>query len=207
MKILLWLIGVVLVGVGGFYVFNHYIYNQKQADTAASEPYRATLTGEQVCLPHKDTSGPQTRECASGIKTVGGEYYALDFALMSQSLPNIPNGARFTANGTITPIERLSSDHLQKYAIEGVFSVTDGVEVEEESEPASDNGPVSLGPCYVGGCSSQVCSDREDVVTTCEFRPEYACYQKATCERQASGQCGWTQTPTLQSCLATPPTE
>ena len=57
-------------------------------------------------------------------------------------------------------------------------------------------------PCYVGGCSSQVCSDQEGVVTTCEWREEYACYQGATCERQASGSCGWTETPALTACLA-----
>lgn len=54
--------------------------------------------------------------------------------------------------------------------------------------------------CFKTGCSSQVCAD-QDVVTTCEFRPEYACYQKAICERQASGACGFTQTPELISCL------
>ena len=37
----------------------------------------------------------------------------------------------------------------------------------------------------------------EDVITTCEYRPEYACYQSATCTAQADGQCGWTMTPEL----------
>lgn len=55
--------------------------------------------------------------------------------------------------------------------------------------------------CFKTGCSSQVCADR-DVVTTCEFRPEYACYQKAICERQRNGECGFTQTSELQACLA-----
>ena len=58
----------------------------------------------------------------------------------------------------------------------------------------------SLKPCKKTGCSSQVCSD-QDVVTTCEFRKEYECYQKATCERQANGDCGFTQTPELTACL------
>ena len=56
--------------------------------------------------------------------------------------------------------------------------------------------------CFVGGCSGQICSDQEDVFSTCEFRPEYACYQQATCERQAGGECGWTETPELEACLA-----
>jgi len=60
--------------------------------------------------------------------------------------------------------------------------------------------PIASG-CYVGGCSSQICSDDPDVITTCEFREEYACYRTATCERQATGQCGWTPTDELNQCL------
>ncbi len=55
-------------------------------------------------------------------------------------------------------------------------------------------------PCFRTGCSSHVCAD-ENVITTCEWREEYACYQKAKCERQANGKCGFTMTPELQACL------
>lgn len=63
----------------------------------------------------------------------------------------------------------------------------------------------TVGECFIGGCSSQVCSDKPDVVSSCEYRSEYACYQKATCERQVSGKCGWTETADLTSCLLSPP--
>lgn len=55
-------------------------------------------------------------------------------------------------------------------------------------------------PCFKTGCSRQVCSD-EEVVTTCEYRPEYDCYKTARCERQANGKCGFTDTPELRRCL------
>lgn len=55
--------------------------------------------------------------------------------------------------------------------------------------------------CFKTGCSSQVCADH-NVVTTCEYRPEYECYRKAACERQRNGECGFTQTAELQACLA-----
>lgn len=55
-------------------------------------------------------------------------------------------------------------------------------------------------PCFKSGCSNHVCVD-ENVITTCEWRPEYACYQKARCERQADGKCGFTKTPELIDCL------
>lgn len=60
--------------------------------------------------------------------------------------------------------------------------------------------PVSKA-CYVGGCSSQICSDQPAVISTCAYSPVFACYQSAQCERQVTGECGWTQTAELQSCI------
>ena len=62
------------------------------------------------------------------------------------------------------------------------------------------------GECIKTGCSGIVCAEAgNDVMTTCEFKPEYACYQQASCEKQPDGKCGWTQTDTLKACLANPP--
>lgn len=120
----------VIVAVIGFSVLNNHIYEEKQTDGVITEPYRATLTGIQTCLPHRDTTGPQTLECAIGMLTDAGEYYVLDFTLMSQIPPNISDGKKFTASGLVTPIERLSTDQWQKYAVEGIFSVTDSVAMD-----------------------------------------------------------------------------
>ncbi|HYC34289.1 MAG TPA: hypothetical protein VEC13_01000 [Candidatus Paceibacterota bacterium] len=60
---------------------------------------------------------------------------------------------------------------------------------------------VAAGKCYVGGCSSQICSDTPGVASTCEYKEVYACYQGATCERQSDGKCGWTQTGALRKCI------
>ena len=68
------------------------------------------------------------------------------------------------------------------------------------AEPTPE--PVVSEGCYVGGCSGQICSGEQDAVSTCEYRPEYSCYQGAACERQQNGECGWTQTPDLAACLS-----
>jgi len=39
----------------------------------------------------------------------------------------------------------------------------------------------------------------------CEFKADYACYRDATCEREGDGECGWTQSPQLTTCLASAP--
>lgn len=61
---------------------------------------------------------------------------------------------------------------------------------------------VSSKPCYVGGCSSEVCSDAPGAVSTCIYREAYGCYKAATCERQQNGACGWTPSQELMMCLA-----
>jgi len=71
------------------------------------------------------------------------------------------------------------------------------------SEPSTDG---TAKACVKGGCSGTMCTEEgQDMMTTCEWRDEYACYQTATCERQADGACGWTQTDELTACLASPP--
>jgi hypothetical protein len=64
--------------------------------------------------------------------------------------------------------------------------------------------PKSAEPCAVGGCSGELCYDPSlgDGISICIWKPEYACYQSASCERQSSGACGWTMTAELSSCLA-----
>ena len=87
----------------------------------------------------------------------------------------------------------------------------DGRNFTEDISDVSDTQPdggISFNGCAVAGCSGQLCVSAEDaseVVTTCEFRAEYACYRKASCEPQANGKCGWTQTSELKRCLASPP--
>lgn len=70
--------------------------------------------------------------------------------------------------------------------------------------PEPDPAP-SAEPCFTGGCSGQLCSDQEGLNSTCEFRPEYACYATAECARQPDGACGWTPSDALTTCLADPP--
>lgn len=79
--------------------------------------------------------------------------------------------------------------------------------VEAQTPPQSDLGLQANG-CAVAGCSGELCvsaAEAGDIMTTCQYRAEYACYQEASCEPQADGACGWTETPELNRCLANPP--
>jgi hypothetical protein len=76
--------------------------------------------------------------------------------------------------------------------------------VEDITGQAPQQGNTVGSGCAIAGCSGQLCveaDEADDIITTCEFRPEYACYNNATCERQTDGGCGWIETPTLLACL------
>ncbi len=67
----------------------------------------------------------------------------------------------------------------------------------QASVPPKSSGPSA---CKPTGCSGEICSD-QNMISTCIYKQEYACYKTAQCERQANGACGWTQTAELTSCL------
>ncbi len=117
------------VGIALLVFFFFSFFQEAEQPSVPNTPVRMTLSGLVTCLPHANTSGPQTLECAIGLQSDDGVYYALDLALLSQIPPPIDTGSRIRANGVFVPIEQLSSDHWEKYAIKGIFSVTDGVEV------------------------------------------------------------------------------
>ncbi|MEC7518395.1 MAG: Kazal-type serine protease inhibitor family protein [Myxococcota bacterium] len=86
-----------------------------------------------------------------------------------------------------------------------------GVSVRHQGECAAGGGGGGGAPgaqaCRRTGCGGELCVDpaQGDRASICVARPEHACYRSATCERQANGDCGWTETPELRACLQNPP--
>lgn len=108
-----------------------FFYQPREQTIQPSEPgedsiaKRITVEGVFECLPHKNTSGPQTEECAFGLAGDRSDaHYALDFQLLSQGPIDYPTGTRVRIEGLFTPLMALSSDHWQKYPIDGIISVT-----------------------------------------------------------------------------------
>jgi hypothetical protein len=87
-------------------------------------PKEATLSGTYVCLPHADTTGPQTEECAFGLKTDDGVYYAVNFGQSENAMEQFQSGAHITAEGFVVIKEALNSDQWAKYNMKGIFTIT-----------------------------------------------------------------------------------
>lgn len=67
-----------------------------------SRPEIIKISGEIICLPHKDTSGPQTLECALGLKDEGGENYSLSTSSPDQ-ISSLPVGSKVTVMARSEP--------------------------------------------------------------------------------------------------------
>ncbi|MEK7601595.1 MAG: hypothetical protein AAB480_03645 [Patescibacteria group bacterium] len=117
---------------------------------------------------------------------------------MGTSTSIVKLGQAFTTEAQRITLTAVAPEkHSQTQITMGDYRLT--FNVVPQTTPVADTPSAK---CYVGGCSAQMCTDRPDAVSTCEYRESYACYKTATCERQKSGQCGWTPTPQLAACLA-----
>lgn len=112
--------------------------------------------------------------------------------------PLIARGERITLT-SVTPAKSTTAAASADYRF--TFSVAPAATTSPVPTPTPAS-PVATGGCYVGGCSGEICSDQPNAVSSCVYRPEYACYKTASCARQSSGQCGWTQTAALEQCIA-----
>ena len=65
--------------------------------------------------------------------------------------------------------------------------------------PPKGQGCNSDSDCIITGCSSQICSN-EPVISTCEWREEYACVKLSECGCN-EGQCKWTENDVYLSCI------
>ncbi|HYE59772.1 MAG TPA: PQQ-dependent sugar dehydrogenase [Candidatus Kapabacteria bacterium] len=54
--------------------------------------------------------------------------------------------------------------------------------------------------CFRTGCNNEVCGDSVKE-TDCTVVSHYVCNDLSICERQANGQCGWTETDASRQCL------
>ncbi len=88
-------------------------------------PHRQTIVGYWECLPHADTTGPQTEECAFGIAVdQSNGHFSVNTSLMSTYPVDFATGTKVRVSGVVTPVNQLSSDHWQKYDIDGIISAT-----------------------------------------------------------------------------------
>ena len=127
MKTIITLVVLVALIFGSYFVFRYKIGESEPAVSQGEmlTPQEVTLKGTFVCLPHKDTSGPQTMECAQGLKAEDGNFYAVDMQAVSDTPAfSFPSDTSVTIEGQLVPVEALSTDMWNKYGIKGIMKVS-----------------------------------------------------------------------------------
>lgn len=108
-----------------------FVLNRASHEGTAEDLHLVTLSGVYVCLPHQDTTGPQTEECAFGLRADDGVYYAVNFGASAGALEQFRSGEYIRAEGFVVPKEALSSNHWALYNMKGIFTVTKFLEVNQ----------------------------------------------------------------------------
>lgn len=81
-----------------------------------------TVAGIVLCLPHKDTGGPYTLECAFGLRDSLGRYFALrDTDPQYRNITGIPMNMPVEVEGTF---EKRGSSKYQDIGIIAVKRIT-----------------------------------------------------------------------------------
>lgn len=125
---------VLAVAAAGYFLMS--FANRTEVEELDPTPQNVTLSGTYVCLPHIDTAGPQTDECAFGLKTDDGTYYAVNFGASASAVEQFQSGARITAEGFVVIKEALSSDQWAKYDMKGIFTVIRMIDPAPAPAPA-----------------------------------------------------------------------
>ncbi len=112
---------IITISIVGYFAISFY---QKKDMVIDGTSKNMTLSGTYTCLPHLDISGPQTKECAFGIKTDDGVYYAVNFGASAGVIEQFQGNKHIKAEGFVVIKEALSPDEWAKYNMKGMFTIT-----------------------------------------------------------------------------------
>lgn len=79
-----------------------------------------SVKGTTLCLPHTDTDGPQTLECAYGLKDEKGQYYAI-----RDLDPTYKNISRLAMNSEVTLVGNFRQETSKTYPIVGAIEISE----------------------------------------------------------------------------------
>lgn len=114
--VLITLVVIILLGALGF--GGYLAYQKYQENNQPPKKETVSVEGEIICLPHKDTDGPHTMECAAGLKTDDDKRYGLSTNDSNRQLSTAAGTEkRASVTGTLEP----TGD--SPYDINGIIAV------------------------------------------------------------------------------------
>lgn len=88
------------------------------------------MEGSWECLPHKNTKGPETVECAFGVVVDRSTtHYALDLSNFS-GVDNFPAGEHLRVTGTRVERNQTNAWMWERYPIDGIIRIPSFEEIQ-----------------------------------------------------------------------------
>ncbi len=112
--------GVLLV-TGGYISTRSNISNSATANPKSAQDL-VTLSGTYTCLPLLNATLP-SNDCAFGIKTDTGEYYAINFGASAGSMADFKAQVHITAKGMLIERAQLHPNSWEKFDMKGLFTI------------------------------------------------------------------------------------
>ena len=176
-----------------------------------------TLENEFVASIRTISVGPEMRECVGVAPrmclVVDGELFydrieafeyepGFSYELRIREIP-IQNPPADASSIRYELIEEISKTATVRTSLE-TPQIEPIATLPTKQDPTISNESSQALTCVRAGCSRQLCVDAKnsDVISTCEFLPEYACYTDQSCEVQADGTCGFSVDTVMQQCIA-----
>ncbi len=112
-----WLVVLIAMVIFGFLLFKGWdkIINEK-VDSMT------TITGNFSCLPLK-TGVSEAKDCALGIRSSDGSYYALDISRIQDANTDLKAEDTIAVTGFLKPVAEVDSPEWDVYLILGVIKV------------------------------------------------------------------------------------
>ena len=147
------------------------------------------------CVEFGEDNGSRSGTCAKeGESIMAGESCCPGLNAVSDCLPweSCPISLRYCINCGDT----VCGEHENCYNCKTDCALANCPKKPEESECSADS------DCKTAGCSGQLClpAEKSDVVTTCEYRPEYGCLKMTNC-KCITGRCLWEKTQDYNDCM------
>lgn len=213
MKYLYWIVAIIIIALAFLIVYTA----EAPADPAPRQSGNSFFAYKDLIkletpLPEETITSPLTvRGEARGSWFFEANFPVLltdwDGVIIAEGYASVDEGYEwmteeyvpFTATLTFsapTDVSNRGSLILKKANASDLPEHDDALEVSVRFEDMQQ----ARGSCVISGCSSQICAS-EEIASTCIWKEEYACYRTAICEVQNDGECGWTPTESLRSCL------
>lgn len=95
---------IVIIFIAVIFGIMRSISNKPVVETPSPGPVmtEVDLIGTYVCLPHRNTSGATTMECAFGLQVENGDYYALDMSAVTFPADSFNTGDKIRVTGKLT---------------------------------------------------------------------------------------------------------